>query len=136
MTSLCVEDLTKLEIFQTLPKSRLDWICNHAVEIKLNAGEIFVKEGDISKGFAILTLGRMSLTRWSEGVEMPVGEHLAPAFFGEIQAFTEEPVPVTLQAMSPCLIYQICGEDFRCLLHECRNFEREIFAPYKVECGA
>ena len=127
MTSLCVEDLTKLEIFQTLPKSRLDWICNHAVEIKLNAGEIFVKEGDISKGFAILTLGRMSLTRWSEGLEMPVGEHLAPSFFGEIQAFTEEPVPVTLQAMSPCLIYQICGEDFRCLLHECRDFEREIF---------
>ncbi|MGF1490833.1 MAG: sensor histidine kinase [Prochloraceae cyanobacterium] len=127
ISSLCVEDLMKLDIFQTLPKNRLNWICKRAVEIRLIPGEIFIKEGDTFKGFLILTSGIISITRTSEGLEMPLGEHKAPSFFGEIQVLTDEPVPVTLRAMNCCSIYQISSEDFRCLLHECRDFERKIF---------
>jgi len=127
ISSLCVEDLMKLDIFETLPKNRLNWICKRAIEIRLIPGEIFVKEGETPKGFLILTSGIISITRTSEGLEMPLGEHHAPSFFGEIQVLTDEPVPVTLRAMNCCSIYQISSEDFRSLLHECRDFERKIF---------
>ena len=129
---LCVDNLLKLDLFQTLPRTHLDWICARVVEINLAQGEIFIKEGDIPRDFLILVSGRMSITHWSEGVEMPVGQHLATAFFGEIQVLTEKPVPVTLRALTPCRIYQLSGEDFRSLLHQCRDFERKIFCTVET----
>ena len=46
--------------------------------------------------------GRIGITRFSEGVQMPIGQHSAPAFFGEIQILTDDLVPVTLQALTDC----------------------------------
>ncbi|MDJ0742981.1 MAG: ATP-binding protein [Xenococcaceae cyanobacterium MO_167.B27] len=124
---LCVEELLKLELFQQLPESRLNWICDRAESIKLTKGEILVKEGDIHRGFFLLFSGDIGITRFSEGIEIPVGQHQAPAFFGEIQILTGDLVPVTLRALTDCRLYEITGEEFLIILHECRNFERTIF---------
>ena len=124
---LCSQQLLKLELFQTLSSDRLEWICDRATEIKLHEGEILVKEGDSGKGFFIMLAGRISVTRLSEGLQIPVGEHQDLSFFGEIQILTDELVPVTLQALTECLLYQISAADFLEILHECRDFEREIF---------
>ncbi|HEY9727380.1 MAG TPA: ATP-binding protein, partial [Chroococcales cyanobacterium] len=63
----------------------------------------------------------------SEGSDIPVGQHQAPSFFGEITALTDEPVPVTMRAATDCRIYKIEADDFLKLLHECRDFERTVF---------
>jgi signal transduction histidine kinase len=102
-------------------------VCDRAEEIELANGEILVREGDIGRGFFILSSGRISITRLSEGVEMPIGQHEAPTFFGEVQVLTDEKVPVSLHALSPCRLHLISGDDFLQLLHECREFERTIF---------
>ena len=124
---LCVEELLKLELFQQLPESRLNWLCDRSTEIKLAKGVILVREGDPHRGFFILVAGTMSITRLSEGVQMSVGQHQAPAFFGEIQIFTDDLVPVTLKALTDCSLYEISGADFLQITHECRDFERTIF---------
>ncbi|MEM6612210.1 MAG: ATP-binding protein [Cyanobacteria bacterium P01_C01_bin.72] len=124
---LCSEDLLKLELFQKLEASRLDWICDRAIQLELRKGKVLVREGDLHKGFFILTAGRIGITRFSEGVEMPVGQHDAPAFFGEIQIMTDDLVPVTARALSHCQVYEICPEDFLELVHSCRDFERMVF---------
>ncbi|VEP17475.1 Histidine kinase with cyclic nucleotide-binding domain [Hyella patelloides LEGE 07179] len=124
---LCIEELLQLELFQQLPESRLNWICDRAEEIKLTKGEVLVREGDIHRGFFILISGNMGITRLSEGIQMPVGQHNAPAFFGEIQILTDDLVPVTLQTYTDCRLYEISSENFLIVLHECRNFERTIF---------
>ena len=124
---LCIEELLKLELFQQFPESRLQWICDRAKEIKLDRGEILVKEGDVHRGFFLQTSGSIVVTRLSEGIQMPVGQHHAPAFFGEIQILTDDLVPVTLQAFTPCLLYELSSEDFLTLIHECRDLERTIF---------
>lgn len=124
---LCSEELLKIELFQKLASDRLDWICERAVEIELDRGEILVKEGDIHRGFSIMTSGSVSITRFSEGVEMPIGQHQAPSFFGEIQIMTDDLVPVTLRALADCRLYEISSEDFLQLVHECRDFERMVF---------
>lgn len=124
---LCVNDLIALELFQKLPKHRLEWVCDRAQFVELKPGEILVREGDTGLGFFILSSGRISITRLSEGVDMPIGQHEAPAFFGEVQVLTDEPVPVTLRALSPCRLHLLSSDDFRELLHECREFERILF---------
>jgi signal transduction histidine kinase len=40
---------------------------------------------------------------------------------------TDEPAPVTMQAMADCQFHTIAGADFLTLLHECRDFERTVF---------
>ena len=124
---LCSEELIKLELFEHLPNARLEWICARAAEIKLRKGDILVKEGDPSQGFFIMLAGNINVTRMSEGLQIPVGQHHDLSFFGEIQILTDEPVPVTLQALSDCRLYRMDGEDFLTIVHECRDFERTVF---------
>jgi signal transduction histidine kinase len=124
---LCIEDLLALELFQKLPRSRLEWVCDRAQETHLAAGEILVSEGEPGKGFFILSQGSVSITRLSEGIAMPVGHHDAPAFFGEVQVVTDDVVPVTLRAMSHCRLHLLNNTDFLELMHSCREFERLIF---------
>ncbi|MBD2463133.1 cyclic nucleotide-binding domain-containing protein [Oscillatoria sp. FACHB-1407] len=124
---LCIDDLLLLEPFQKLPEARLQWVCDRAQKVSLQTGEVLVREGDPHRGLLILVKGQIVITRRSEGAEIPIGRHNAPAFFGEIQVLTDDPAPVTLQALTECYLYEIETEDFRTLLHECREFERMIF---------
>ena len=124
---LCTQELLKLELFRQLSEDRLEWICDRATYFELKKGEILVKEGDIHRGFLILTSGTIGISRFSEGVEMPIGQHPAPSFFGEIQIMTDDLVPVTLRALNHCEIHEISSEDFLELVHQCRDFERTVF---------
>ncbi|MCU0570340.1 MAG: ATP-binding protein [Oculatellaceae cyanobacterium Prado106] len=124
---LCIHELLTLELFQKLPEERLQWVCDRAQEIRLPAGATLVEEGAASRGFLVVTEGVLAMTRRSEGIEMPIGQHAAPAFFGEINVLTDEPVAVTVRALNDCRLHEINADDFRQLLHECRDFERTVF---------
>lgn len=124
---LCVEELLSFDLFQKVSPDRLDWLCDRLQEIELASGEILVRQGESSRGFFVVLAGRIGITRLSEGVEMPIGQHEAPAFFGEVQVLTDELIPVTLRALSDCRVYELSGDDFRELLHNCRDFERLVF---------
>ncbi|MEH2457838.1 sensor histidine kinase [Nostoc sp.] len=124
---LCIEELINLDPFQQLPKEQLEWVCDRAQTVELLAGEVLAHEGDPGHGLFILVKGKIYLTRRSQGVEIPIGQHEAPSFFGEIPVLTDEPVPVTMRALTDCNLYEVKAEDFRKLLHECRDFERMVF---------
>ncbi|MEH1968960.1 ATP-binding protein [Nostoc sp.] len=124
---LCIEELINLDPFQQLPKEKLEWVCDRAQTVELGAGEVLAHEGDPACRLFILVKGKINITRRSEGVEIPIGQHEAPSFFGEIPVLTDEPAPVTMRALTNCHLYGLKGEDFRKLLHECRDFERMVF---------
>ncbi|MBW4693138.1 MAG: cyclic nucleotide-binding domain-containing protein [Lyngbya sp. HA4199-MV5] len=124
---LCVEDLMNLAPFQQLPKARLEWVCDRAQVLTLQPGEVLVHEGDPHRGLFLLVEGQMSITRRSDGMEIPIGQHNPPSFFGEIPILTGEPVPVTMRALRGCRLYEVESDDFRTLLHECRDFEQMVF---------
>jgi len=124
---LCVEELLSLELFQALPQERLNWMCDRAKATVLGGGEVLAHEGDPPRGFFILLCGRIGLTRHSDGIEMPIGQYEAPAFFGEVPVLTDEPTPVTVRALTECRLYELSSGDFLTLIHECRAFERIIF---------
>ncbi len=124
---LCSESLSRMKPFEKLPPERLEWICDRAEHIQLAPGEVLVKEGAPSQGFFIQTTGQITVSRLSKGVDMPVGRHESPSFFGEIQALTEDFVPVTLTADIATDLYRLDCLDFLNLVHSCREFEKDIF---------
>ncbi|MEA5598860.1 ATP-binding protein [Rivularia sp. UHCC 0363] len=124
---LCTEELQTLELFKILPQSRLEWVCDRASEVKLSKGEILVSENDPPRGLFILMSGKMGITRHSDGVEMPLGQHTAPEFLGEIPILTDEPIMVNLRALNDCRVYELPAADFLELLHQCREFEVTVF---------
>ncbi len=124
---LCSQSLLQIQAFQTLPPERLDWICDRAEHLRLAPGEVLVREGDPPNGFFIQLGGQITVSRLSNGVDMPVGRHESPSFFGEIQALTEDRVPVTLTADTETNLYRLTCVDFLDLLHSCREFEKDIF---------
>ncbi|AFY58823.1 histidine kinase with cyclic nucleotide-binding domain [Rivularia sp. PCC 7116] len=124
--TLCTEELQTLELFKILPESRLEWVCDRATPLKLSQGEILVSEGDAARGLFILMSGKIAITRYSDGVEMPLGQHIAPEFVGEIPILTDEPIMVNLRGLTDCRVYELPPEDFLELLHQCREFEVTI----------
>ncbi|MEL6815172.1 MAG: ATP-binding protein [Cyanobacteria bacterium J06598_3] len=124
---LCKETLSQMKPFDVLPESRIEWICDRAQHIHLTHGEVLVREGDTSLGFFIQTAGQITVSRRSNGADMPVGRHESPSFFGEIQVLTEDLVPVTLTADTATDLYQLNCPDFLNLIHSCREFEKDIF---------
>ncbi len=124
---LCPDALLQLAPFRTLPAARLDWVCDRAEQIHLAPGQVLVREGEPSQGFFIQLSGRITVSRRSDGIDMPIGRHESPSFFGEIQALTEDLVPVTLTADIDTDLYRLPCRDFLEVLHSCREFERDIF---------
>ncbi|MEM9449519.1 MAG: ATP-binding protein [Cyanobacteria bacterium P01_E01_bin.6] len=124
---LCSTALLQMQPFQALPPDRLEWVCDRAEHMQLKAGDVLVHEGGNPKGFFIQLSGQITVTRMSHGVDMPVGRHESPSFFGEIQVLTEDVVPVTLTADNDVDLYRLNCCDFLDLIHSCRNFERDIF---------
>lgn len=127
LSTLCIEDLLQLEPFCLLPHDRLEWMCHRTKAISLSPGELLIREGELSRGLFILVSGQITITRRSAGIEMPIGRHEAPSFFGEMPVLVDEPALVSIRALSNCQLYEVAGEDFLTLLHECREFERSTF---------
>lgn len=80
---LCIDELLALEPFQQLSQEKLEWACDRAQELQVPAGTQLVEEGGEPNGFFILLKGKVGITRLSDGVEMPIGQHEAPAFLGK-----------------------------------------------------
>lgn len=123
---LCVKDISQLELFQYLSPERLQWVCDRVHKVDLAAGETLVQEGDTERGVFLLISGQIGATRLSEGLDIPLGQHKAPAYFAEVPVLTDEPMPVTLHAITNCLLYELAGDDFCTLLHDCRAFEHAV----------
>ncbi|MEO1591516.1 MAG: ATP-binding protein [Cyanobacteria bacterium J06632_22] len=124
---LCAESLLQMKPFQTLPRERLDWICDRTTHVHLIPGEVLVREGEPVKGFFIQVCGQTTVSRQSNGVDIPIGRHESPSFYGEIQVLTEDRVPVTLTADTHTDLYRLSCCDFLEVIHSCREFERDIF---------
>jgi signal transduction histidine kinase len=124
---LCTDTLSQLELFQTLPLERIQWICDRVQPIQLQQGDILSREGDRPDGFYIQVSGTINLSRKSQGIDMPIGRHEGLSFFGEIQVLSDDNVPVTLEALTAVQLYRLSADDFIDVLHSCREFEKLMF---------
>lgn len=123
----CISDLRAFTAFESLSDERLEWICRHVEPLVAKKGDVVIREGDEPRGFFILTEGHLTISRHTDGHDIPMGRQEAPNFFGEVQIFTEEKVPVTMTANTDCRLYLMARDHFRELMLSSRDFERTIF---------
>lgn len=123
----CYDALRAFPAFKELADDRIEWICERVEEQYFTAGEAIVAEGDEPKGFYIQVEGVALISRKSGTESLPLGRHEAPSFYGEVQIFSEEMVPITLTAINPIKAYLMQKDDFRDLLISSRPFEKLVF---------
>jgi signal transduction histidine kinase len=66
-----IEDLRKIEAFHDLPEDHLAWLAERFEQIRLQPGEVFVREGDPADSLFVILEGEISLQR-SGGSDSPV----------------------------------------------------------------
>ena len=119
--------LREMPLFAALSEERMRWVCSQLEEMTLDAGQALAEEGDPSSGFFILLEGEIQATKLSDGVTLPAGHHVAPAFFGEVSLLAQVPLPVTVRSVGPSRLARLDDSAFRTLIAESQEFAKVIF---------
>ncbi len=123
----CYRELRAFPAFKEISDDRIHWMCDHVETLEYDQGAVVVKEGETPQGFYILVDGHIIVTKRTGAEDIPAGRQDAPNFFGEVQLFSEEKIPVTLTTTTPCKLYLMKMDDFRELMLSSRPFEKSIF---------
>src|ERR1035441_4922283 len=57
MSNVTREELRTVEVFHDLPDEQLDWFLEHATEVRMQPGEIYVRAGDIADKMIVVLQG-------------------------------------------------------------------------------
>ncbi len=105
--------LQSLDIFAGATRAALERIARAAVEEKVDAGTVLIREGADADDFFVLTDGQVEILAAGEaGVEKSLGVLGPPNYFGEIGLLEQRPRTATVKTVAPCSIYRINGADF------------------------
>lgn len=100
--------LTSVPIFAPLPGGSLEHLAGRLVPLRLEAGELIVREGDEGDRFYILAEGELAVSQ--EGA--PISELGPGDSFGEIALLRDVPRTATVTARTPVVLYALDREDF------------------------
>lgn len=105
--------LQSLDIFAGATRAALERIARAAVEERVDAGTVLIREGADADDFFVLTDGRVEILAAGEaGVEKSLGVLGPPNYFGEIGLLEHRARTATVKTVAPCAIYRINGDDF------------------------
>jgi MFS family permease len=100
--------LTSVPIFAPLPGTALEHIAGRLVPLRLDAGTVVVREGDLGDRFYIIVEGAVDVT--ADG--KPVSTLAEGGYFGEIALLRDVPRTATVTAKTPVVLYALEREDF------------------------
>jgi MFS family permease len=105
--------LQTLDIFAGATRAALERLARSAVEEKVDAGTVLIREGADADDFFVLTAGEVEVLAAGEaGVEHLLGVLAPPNYFGEIGLLEHRPRTATVKTVAPCTLYRINGSDF------------------------
>jgi len=105
--------LQSLDIFAGSTRAALERIAKAAVEEKVDAGTLLIREGADADDFFVLIDGQVEVLAAGEaGVEKSLGLLVPPNYFGEIGLLEHRARTATIKTVSPCTVYRINGADF------------------------
>jgi MFS family permease len=100
--------LTSVPIFAPMPGASLEHLAGRLVPLRLDPGNVVVREGDAGDRFYIVAEGTVEV---SEGGRR-LSELGAGGYFGEIALIRDLPRTATVTATSPVVLYALEREDF------------------------
>jgi signal transduction histidine kinase len=99
----------------------------HTEELRLNAGEVLVKEGEPAENFFVLLEGEVSVAKKHGDQHVIVARYRPGAFFGEVPLLLNVPYILTGRAESDCRLIVFPEDGFWRLLRLCPSISGEIF---------
>jgi MFS family permease len=100
--------LALVPIFAPLPGGSLEHIAGRLTPLRVDAGTIIVREGEIGDRFFIVAAGELQVTQ----DDRPLSEIAAGGYFGEIALIRDVPRTATVTAKTPVVLYALDREDF------------------------
>jgi CRP-like cAMP-binding protein len=105
--------LQGLDIFAGATRAALEQLARAAVEERVDAGTVLIREGADADDFFVLIAGEVAVSAAGEaGVDQPLGVLVAPNYFGEIGLLEQRPRTATVTTTSRSTVYRINGTDF------------------------
>jgi signal transduction histidine kinase len=119
-------ELRRVPLFANL-KDEDDVCIEQADERRLAAGEILVREGDVSQNFFVLLEGEVSVAKKYGDRQVIVARYRPGAFFGEVPLLLGIPYLLTARAEADCRLIVFPEEGFWRLMRLCPSIASEIF---------
>jgi MFS family permease len=105
--------LQSLDIFAGASRAALERIARSAVEERIPADTVIIREGAEADDFFVLTAGEVAVSSAGEAeVEQSLGVLTPPNYFGEIGLLEHRPRTATVTTTTECTVYRINGVDF------------------------
>ena len=108
-----IKILEQLGIFAAGSRAALERLAAACVETTVPAGEVIIREGDPADAFYVLLDGEVAVSAQGEAQRSRRLREMGPGtYFGEIGLLAKVPRTATVEALEPCTIYRIAGQDF------------------------
>jgi CRP-like cAMP-binding protein len=111
-----VEELSRVDIFRSLPPEEVQGLIPFLASIGCPAGEIVFEQGDPGDALYILEEGRVAIMKAEGGKTHTLAHLKAGQTFGEMALLTAEPRTAAAVAVEPCRLWKIRRDHFEQLL--------------------
>lgn len=100
--------LESVSIFAPLPGAPLEYLARRLAPLRVDAGEVIVREGDAGDRFYIVSEGSVEVSEYGRTIS-----ELGPGgYFGEIALIRDVPRTATVTAKTPVVLYALDRDDF------------------------
>ena len=120
--------LRAVPLFQSLPDERLAWIAEHGEEVRVRAGDVIARQGDLPDGFYVVIEGETEWIRRVGGEEVFVVTLGEGAIFAELIMVLDAPYPTTGRATTETKLLKLDKPSFWEMLKVCPEVLRGILA--------
>lgn len=108
-----------------IPREGLASLAQHALEEKVPAGTVSIRQGDNEDSLFLVKSGRFVVTR-DEAPSVRLDTPGAGAILGEIAVLTGDPRGATVTAEEDSVIYRVPGEVFRFLVEKHKELSQNL----------
>jgi len=132
---ITAESLMHIPLFASAHKGELDTIVSRSADIRVNAGDWLVLEGEAA-AFLVVLDGRFEIVKTIAGAERVLGTVEAGGFFGEGALLLGSGFLAGLRAAEPSRAMRLERIDFHDLVAKCPTVNREILAGMASQIAA
>lgn len=115
-----LEAFRAIAFLKGLPAAALSRLCDCATWTELPESHMLIEAGqEFRHGFFVLAKGEVEIFRHrQEGLKIPLAHLSATASFGELGTLTGEPGSACVATLTPSLVAEIPGQQFREVITE------------------
>ncbi len=116
-----LKKMAKSPTFKTLPPANIEQLLDKLEPIKVQAGEVIIRQGDVGDYFYMIDKGDALVNRQTgedEDESIELAELTEGKSFGEAALISDKPRNATISMMSDGILLRLSKEDFLTLLNE------------------